>query len=125
MKKLLLIISFMFLASCVTQHVFNAEEANTYLMSHKERPVGIQEALSVGKLTRGMNEEEVKICWGKPDSIEKSSMPDHEIAMWKYFGHQRYGYTNKGKSISKKVMSKGVTFRDGIVITWKEIDYSS
>lgn len=125
MKKIIILIALMFLASCVTQHAFNVEETNTYLMSHKERPVDIQEALSAGKLAQGMNEEEVKICWGKPDSIEKRSIPNHEIIVWKYFGDQRMGYTTRGKIITKKVMSKGVTFRDGYVVTWKEIDYSS
>ena len=125
MKKILILISIIYLTGCATQHVFNMDKANTYLFSHKGRPAHIKEALSVGKLAQGMNEEEVKICWGKPDSIEKISMPNHEVIVWKYFGNQRLGYTTRGKTITKKVMSKGVTFNDGHVTTWKEIDYSS
>ncbi len=79
MKKIFILLSIMFLTSCATQDAFNVEKANTYLMSHKERPSHIKEALSAGRLAQGMNEEEVKICWGKPDRIEKRSMPNHEI----------------------------------------------
>ena len=124
MKKLLLLFSVMFLGSCASQHTFNVEKANTYLMSHKERPAGIQEAMSVGKLAQGMNEEEVKICWGKPDRIEKRAMPNHEITIWRYFANQTVGYTRRG-SITRKKISKEVTFRDGTVITWREINPSS
>lgn len=124
MKKLLLLISVMFLASCATQHVFNAEKANTYLMSHRQRPAHIQEALSVGKLAQGMNEEEVEICWGKPDRIEKRSLPDHEITIWRYLENREVGHTFR-RSIMKKMLSKEVKFRDGAVITWREINSPS
>ena len=74
MKKIFILFSIMFLAGCATQHVFDAEKANSYLLSHKERPARIQEALAAGNLARGMNEEEVTICWGKPERIEKRSL---------------------------------------------------
>ena len=125
MKKLLLLISVMFLASCATQDVFNTEKANTYLMSHKERPEHIKEALSVGKLAEGMNEEEVEICWGKPDRIEKRSMPTHEIIIWRYLDNRAIGHSNRGRQLVRKKISKEVTFRDGRVNSWREIDYSS
>ncbi len=124
MKKLLVLISVMFLASCATQHVFNAEEANTYLLSHKERPIYIQEALSVGKLAQGMNEEEAEICWGKPDRIEKRSMPQHEVEIWHYFEDRIVGHTYR-RSIKRKVLSKEVKFRNGTVISWREINAPS
>ena len=125
MKKILLLISVIFLSSCATQHVFDAEKANTYLMSHRERPLHIQEALSVGKLAKGMNEKEVKICWGKPDRIEKRSMPAHEIVIWRYLENRAIGHSNRGRPLIRKKISKEVTFRDGTVNSWREIDYSS
>ena len=124
MKKILLLISVMFLASCATQHVFNAEKANTYLLSHTDRPVHIQEALYDGKVAEGMNEEEVKICWGKPDVIVKRAVPDHEIIIWRYFEDLVVGYGPKRSMIRKK-LSKEVTFRDGTVINCSEINYHS
>ena len=129
MKKLWLFISVVILASCATQHVFNAEQANSYLMSHKDIPVHIQEALSVGKLARGMNEEEVEICWGKPKRVETRSLPKHEFKFWRYIEEVTIGHTygprlNRG-SIERKVLSKEVKFMDGFVDTWREINTSS
>ena len=129
MKKSWLLISVLILASCATQHVFNTEQAKSYLMSHKDRPVHIQEALSVGKLARGMNEEEVQICWGKPHRIETKSFPRHEFKFWRYLEEVTIGHTygprlNKG-SIDRKVLSKEVRFMDGFVDTWREINTSS
>lgn len=125
MKKLLLLVSVMLLASCATQHVFDVEKANIYLMSHKDRPAHIKKALSVGKLAKGMNEEEVKICWSKPDRIEKRSMPTHEIIIWRYLDNRAIGHSDRGRQLVRKKISKEVTFRDGRVNSWREIDYSS
>jgi len=124
MKKLLLFVSVIILASCATQHVFNAGKANTYLIAHKDRPAPIQEALSVGKLARGMNEEEVKICWGKPERIETRSMPNREIKFWRYFEDRAAGYSYR-RQIKRKMLAKEVQFIDGVVFTWREIDSSS
>jgi hypothetical protein len=124
MKKTLVLISIMFLASCATQYVFDVQKANTYLMSHKTRPGHIQEALSVGKLAQGMNEEEVKICWGNPDRIEKRSLPGHGVTIWRYLENRVVAH-NFRRSITKKMLSKEVTFRNGSVINWREIDFAS
>ena len=129
MKKSWLFIFVVILASCATQHVFKAEKAKSYLMSHKDRPVHIQEALSVGKLARGMNEEEVEICWGKPHRIETKSFPRHEFKFWRYFEEVEIGHTygprlNRG-SIERKVLSREVKFIDGFVDTWRDLNASS
>ena len=124
MKKLFILISIIFLAGCATPYVFNVEKANEYLMSHKERPAHIKEAISVGKLARGMNEEEVNICWGKPDSIEKRAMPDHEVTIWRYLINKTVGHTFRG-SITRKKIAKEVRFRNGTVITWREFNSPS
>ena len=124
MKKLLLLVSVMFLASCATQHVFDPEKANTYLMSHRNRPGHIQEALSIGKLAKGMNEEEVEICCGKPERVEKRSIPDHEVIIWRYFEDRTIGSTRR-RIIKRNVLSKEITFRKGAVISWREFDTPS
>jgi hypothetical protein len=124
MNKLLLFICVIFLTSCATQDVFDAEKADTYLMSHSERPVYIKEALSVGKLAKGMNEEEVDICWGKPGRIEERSMPDHESIIWRYFENLIVGRGPKNSMIKKR-LSKEVEFRNGRVIAWREFNSPS
>ena len=84
MKKIIILISIIFLASCA--HKYNVEKANTYLMSHKDRPAHIKEALLAGNVVQGMNEEEVHICVGKPDIITTTqSFPSNEeVTFWGY-----------------------------------------
>ena len=87
MKRILILISIMFLAGCVTTK-FNVERANTYLLSHPDRPAQIKEAISVGEVVQGMNEEEVIICMGKPDSVSiTQSYPlNNKVTKWGYLG---------------------------------------
>ena len=103
MKRIFILIAIMFLASCASK--FNVEKANTYLLSHPDRPADIKEALSVGKVVPGMNEEEVTICMGKPDTITTTqSYLSNQIVM------TNWGYLNGMPS--KRVF---ILFRDGIV----------
>ena len=89
MKKILILISFMFLAGCVS--TFNVENANTYLLSHPDRPDEIKEAISIGQVVQGMNEEEVTLCMGEPDVITTSeSYPLNMISTtWIYFNRAK------------------------------------
>ncbi len=85
MKRVLVLIFILFLAGCVSK--FNVEKANTYLLSHPNRPDHIQEAISVGTVVQGMNEEEVAICMGKPDTIttRQSNLSNMKSIIWCYF----------------------------------------
>ena len=121
MKKSFFLIFIIFLAGCATQHVFDEKKANAYLLSHIDRPALIQEALSAGKLAQGMNEEEVTICWGKPDKIINKSMSNKVVTIWRYPEYQVVGNSPR-RSILKKTLSKQVTFKDGAVISWMEMN---
>ena len=93
----------MFLSGCVSK--FSVEKANTYLLSHPERPAQIKEAIAVGEVVPGMTEEEVIICLGKPDIITTNiqSYPvNMELTFWRYFNSTRLNTVN-------------ISFRDGIV----------
>lgn len=89
MKRVLILISIMFLAGCVSR--FNVEKANTYVLSHPDRPANIKEAISVGQVVQGMNEEEVTICMGKPDIITTTqSYPLNEkTTAWRYLNRSQ------------------------------------
>jgi hypothetical protein len=89
MKKIIILISIMFFAGCVSK--FNVEKANTYVMSHPDRPDHIKKAISVGEVVQGMNEEEVTICMGKPDTITTTqSYPLNTITTgWFYFNNSQ------------------------------------
>jgi hypothetical protein len=85
MKRILILISIMFLAGCFS--TFNVEKANTYLLSHPDRPDHVKEAISVGTVVQGMTEEEVTICMGKPDTIttRQSYSNNMKTTIWCYF----------------------------------------
>ena len=89
MKKILILISIMFLAGCVS--TFNVEKANTYLQSHPDRPDHIKKAISVGEVVQGMNEEEVTIYMGKPDVITNSQNYQFNTnsTTWAYFNRAK------------------------------------
>ena len=108
MKRILILISIMFLAGCVS--TFNAEKANTYLLSHPDRPAQIKEAVSIGKVVPGMNEEEVTICMGKPTTITTTqNYPSNNITtVWSFL---------RGGPM-KRVF---IVFRDGAVAGINEI----
>ncbi|MBN2418344.1 MAG: hypothetical protein JXL81_03085, partial [Deltaproteobacteria bacterium] len=108
MKRLLILISILFMAGCVSR--FNVEKANTYLSSHPDRPADIKEAISIGKVVTGMNEEEVSICMGKPGTISTTqAYPSNtKTTVW--------GYFNGGPS--KRVF---ILFKDGTVTGINEI----
>ena len=90
MKRILFLIFIMFLAGCVSTK-FSTEKANTYLLSHPDRPAQIKEAISVGEVVQGMNEEEVTLCMGKPDVITTSqSYPLNTTSTtWAYFNRAK------------------------------------
>ena len=90
----------MFLSGCVSG--VNVEKANTYLLSHPDRPAQIKEAISVGKVVQGMNEEEVTICMGKPNVITTSQSYTLNTTTWAYFNRA-------------KLKRTFIIFRDGAV----------
>ena len=103
MKRMPILISIIFLAGCVS--TFNVEKANTYLLSHPDRPADIKEAISVGEIVQGMNEEEVTVCMGKPDVITTSqSYPlNTTTTTWAYFNRA-------------KLKRTFILFKDGAVV---------
>ena len=110
MKRILILISIIFLAGCASK--FDVEKANTYLLTHPDRPAEIKEAISVGKVVQGMNEEEVTICMGKPDTISTTQRYplNYTTTIW--------GYFDWAASKSKRVF---ILFNDGAVAGINEI----
>ena len=103
MKKILILISIMFLTGCV--YTFNVEKANTYLLSHPDRPAQIKEAISVGEVFQGMNEEEVTLCMGKPDVVTTSQSYPLNTTM------TTWAYLNRAK-----LKRTFIIFKDGAVV---------
>jgi hypothetical protein len=123
MKNLLLFLAMVLFLNCATQYTFDPGKADMYLRTHQDRPVQIQKALSTGKLANGMNEEEVIICWGKPQRIETRSLMNREIKFWRYFETRTVGQAigwSCDRFIKKKVLSKEVRFTNGVVGFWRE-----
>ena len=102
MKRILILFSIMLLAGCVSG--FDVKKANTYLLSHPDRPDHIKEAVSIGEVVMGMNEEEVTICMGKPDIITTTqSYPLNKTSnVWTYLNPAKF-------------TRKFIVFRDGVV----------
>ena len=61
----------------------------------------IARAVEQRKVVRGMTPEQVRMLYGVPDSVETSTVKDHDIEQWAY----------SSGAVGKRV----VTFRDGIV----------
>ncbi len=45
-----------------------------------------------------------------------------QVRIWFYPEYRQVGYGLRGRSIMRKTLSKEVTFRDGKVIRWREIN---
>ena len=107
-------------AGCATpKFTFNASRANTYLASHQDRPEHVRTALAVGRLAKDMNEEEVEMCWGKPDKVITQDVSGRQRTAWAYFEQQVVAYSGP-RSVWSNVLVKEVQFTGGLVSAWRE-----
>ncbi len=121
MIKFLLVATLLLLAGCATQkYTFNPGDATAYLSAHRDRPSYIANALSEGKLAQGMNEAEVQICWGKPDSIMTQYQPNQRITTWSYVEPRliasSFRWSYWGYEISRQAV-----FVNGVLSEWRVI----
>ena len=124
MRKLMLLTGVLLLVSCATQKVvFDANNAAAYLAVHQDRPAPIRSALSSGKLCKGMNEEEVRLCWGKPDKVENVDASGQPIVAWVYLKQTAtFASTpSSHKWTRTSAVIKQVLFSNGVVVAWKDV----
>jgi hypothetical protein len=121
MKKFMLLAAVLLLTGCATQKfTFNSGEAAAYLATHRDRPAAINSAISTGNLAQGMNEEEVQICWGKPDSVMTQYLPNQEITTWSYT-EPRIIASSFRRSLWSYEVAKQAIFTNGVLREWRVI----
>ena len=117
----MLLSSALFLMGCAThKFAFDANKAAAYLAVHQDRPVEIKRALSIGRPARGMTEEEVLLCWGKATKILDEDISGRERTSWRYYEPQAIAYSGM-RAVWADVLTKDVTFTNGIVVQWREL----
>ena len=70
---------------------------------HKDWARQYCEAIVKGKVMAGMNPDQVRAAWGRPDRINRTEVPGHATEEWVY------GYTY-------------LYFDDGVVTTWQDAE---
>ena len=121
MRKLMPIAAALLLVSCAAQKdAFDSNKAAAYLAAHQDRPDQIKTGLSSGKLAEGMKEEEVRLCWGKPNKVVTGGVSGVQTTSWGYYENQEVAHS-VGMSVRANVLVKEVQFTNGVVRAWREI----
>jgi hypothetical protein len=122
--KLMLVVGVILLVGCATKKfAFNSKSAQAYLATHQDRPNQIQTALSAGGLAEGMNEEEVRLCWGKADRVLLSTTGGVQKTSWGYCQPEVIAHSGT-VSVWSEVLVKFATFTNGVLSEWSEVSPS-
>ena len=121
MKKFMLLAALLLLTGCATQkYTFDPGQATAYLSTHQNRPASINRALSTGNLAEVMNEQEVQICWGKPDSVMTQYLPNQEITTWSYT-EPRIIASSFRRTFWSYEIAKQAIFTNGVLREWRVV----
>ena len=122
MRKMTLVAgALLLLMGCASENFsFNAKTASAYLAAHQDRPDPIKNALSSGKVSRGMKEEEVLLCWGDADKVVTETHAGVQITAWRYYEMQTVQNARRRGSVLAEVLVKEVDFTNAVVSAWKD-----
>ena len=121
MRTLLLVVAALVLAGCATErYTFDPGAASAYLAAHRDRPANVANALASGNLAQGMTEEEVRICWGKPDTVMTQYQASQQITTWSYT-EPRIIASSFRRSLWSYQVARQAIFINGALREWRVI----
>ena len=77
------------------QAQWKIDDRNKYFADHPTLQPSVREAIRRGDLIRGMNPDQVRLSWGEPQSINKSTGSYGQHEQW-VFGNGKYAYIRNG-----------------------------
>jgi hypothetical protein len=74
----------------------DVQRREKYIAEHPNLAPEIAQGIASGRLVRGMNAEEVRLIWGRPESVNRSAGAWGEREQWVFAG-RRYAYLLNGR----------------------------
>lgn len=75
----------------LTNPLSSQSRVERYLAKNPGRPPAVQQALRDGTLQKGMNPQEVKLCWGTPNEKDMHEEDGVKGEIWSYVDSQKGG----------------------------------
>lgn len=125
MRLLSTVILALFLSGCITALQSRDKQIEKYLVAHPDTPAEVKEAMESRLLIKGMDVDQVRLAWGKPEKVK--SMPvrgnKHETIWYYYDGQSKAAGLEDSSLFAMDVPSRRVKFNtSGKTEEWKVYD---
>lgn len=115
----------MAVSGCITTQFSSREKrVEAYLANHPSVSAEIQKGLKDCRMVVGMNEDEVRLCWGKPDNIKLIPVGSSKNeSIWYYYDDVNRDDMKSSSMFTMDVPSRRVNLgADNLVYEWKVYD---